>query len=170
MGTNIDAGTKLELCVVTLHQPIRNVGGVLPVHHAKPFLQRELVSGVGEDGQTVFQAKALQKRAYRVGVGGSAEVVGGECVGAVVDTEDFFDLIQHHHAPVRSCQRGDQPAVKAPGIQAGDGSGGIAAQPIGHNPFAVKFSSGLIDFDVPGPTLARERFPCFSLEQSLMSM
>ena len=80
VGADIDAGPKFEPRGLTFDQTISDVGGVLEVRHAETLFQSELVRSVCEDGQTVFQAKALQEWADGIGMGCLAQVVGGQTI------------------------------------------------------------------------------------------
>ena len=47
-------------------------------------------------------------------------------------------MIPHDHASERRGQSGDQQSMIPPGDRAGDGAGGVAAQAVGDEPFAVE--------------------------------
>ncbi len=147
MRADVDAGAQFQLGAFALEQTIGDAGGVLRMHHADALFQGEGVGLIGEDGKAILKPEALEKGADGIGLRGTAEVVRGELVGLAIQAEGFFELVEHHGAGVGSGERGDQPAVKAPRVETGDSSGGIAAEAVGDKPFAIEFAGGLIDGD-----------------------
>jgi len=118
-------------------QRILDVNGVLPVRQQHALFDDRAAQFVAPDRQAHVEAKFGQ-------IGGAVDfehasdafLAAEPSGGAVGQAHEFRQVIQHHLAPQGRRQGSDQEPMIAPGCHAGHRTGRIAAQAIGHQPFA----------------------------------
>ena len=116
---------------------ILDVHGVLPVRQQHALFDDRAAQFVVPDWQAHVEAKLGQ-------IGGAVDfehatnafLSAEPSSGAVGQAHEFRQMIQHHLTPQRRRQSCNQEPMVAPRCHAGYRAGRIAAQAIGHQPFA----------------------------------
>ena len=123
---------------LALDQPVMDEDRVLHVRQQHALLEGHVADLVAPDRQAPFEAK-LGKVLDTVQVELAADaLLAAEMHGlAVRQPQPFREVIEHHAAPERARQRGDEQAVIAPRSDAGERAGSVAAQAVGHQPLIV---------------------------------
>ncbi len=110
---------------------------VLPMAKQDPLLERDAGAFVAPNRKTRLEPEFDQGQLVadrRTQTVRRAERVRDLVVG--VDADAIGEVIQEHRAAERRWHRGDQEPVEAPGDRAANRARRVAAEPVGHQPFA----------------------------------
>ena len=125
---------------LALDEPIVDIDRVLLMREKNALFQGETVRFITPDRQAELQAERFQVlgpvQVQRRGAG--AFLAAETKRGTVGKTKKLGEMVEHVLPAQRRRQSGDQQAVIPARRHAGKGSGGVSAQAVGHEPFAVQ--------------------------------
>lgn len=117
---------------------VAHAGSRAGVRHPDRLLQGAAGHGVAPGGTGALQAERLQVRDTPGVAAAVAKLVGAQSHGAVAPVERLVELGAQHGAAQRRRQGGDQQAVVAAGVGAGQRTHRVGPQPVGAEPLAVQ--------------------------------
>jgi hypothetical protein len=119
------------------HQPVRDVDHVVVVQEYDPLLEDGAVDVVTPSGEAVDEAELREVGVpveFQLGFG----LLGPQLHPAPVGEAQLLrEVCEHHHPSQRVGQGGHQPAVVPAGHEPRDGPRGVAAVPVGDQPFPL---------------------------------
>ncbi len=124
-------------CVAALEEPVGDVDAVLSIRHHQRPLHHDAAEGIAPDGQSRLEPELHQMlRAFGLRQTTVESVRAQPLAGAIGEAQPFGEVIEKHHPPERSGQRGNQQPVIAARDGADDRPRRVAAEPVGDEPLA----------------------------------
>ena len=132
-----------EDVAVAGHEPVRDVDHVVAVGEHDALLEDRAVDVVAPPGEAVDEAE-LREVGVTVEFQPGFGLLGPQLHSAPAGEAQLLGQVgEHHHPPQRVGEGGHQPAVVPAGHEPRHGSRGVAADPVGHQPFPLDLLGGI---------------------------
>ena len=112
---------------------------ILQMRKQDALLQDEIAHVISPDWQTVFEPEFPQIiGALQIELTAGAFFAAKRNDIVIAEAKKFRDVTPHHHATERRGQRRDEQSVITPRDRARNCAGGVTAEAVGHEPFAIE--------------------------------